>query len=530
MEVDLPIFPHTFRQSARAQPCKIDILPNDVLFDTFKLAALGYDSAACMPVVLSHVSSRWRQIALSCRLWSHIKIDETLGSEDAFRTTRRRVKHFLERSDTLDLDISIVLRTNHGGYSMYDKDHPFMMDTASFRDHTQRLSTLLGNNVTRIRRFKIVADEDYSVLDVVSLLPHKPMPMLELWSVAVVDPSIGYKTSMDEPTEIDDIRIPLRPKANPYEELVEMYPKLNTVRLCGIPMSLARFAPSNLQHLDLASMPHEQRPTTAILRDILLANRESLITLRLMATCSDDEVPRFVMPKLRRLTIEYLVADEFISFISSVDFPNLTELCILDRHRHLVYLDHDPDPQSEDLKYDETIFPLLTSLMESFSLEKIEKMALSFVRFTPPSWADLSELPSMEFVDTYKDRIAVVPLSFFAALSSLNSLTLVYPDATTLSCLNYLPVDAPADMAPKQYLPKLDHLIIEEFRLGDIDDFLKIRLENSASYRVLQHITWEKMPVKWWDQLEIVGVFNDVTVQFVELTEEEQDRLDDFDE
>lgn len=253
--------------------------------------------------------------------------------------------------------------------------------------------------------------------------------------------------------------------------------------LCETPILFKQFAPTNLKALSLSSLPVAQRPDLPTLREMLLANRHSLETLSLNLAEPTGESSPFTMPHLVSLHLGFIEPWDLVPLIKAMRVPQLTSLYLLDKQRSMTF------PMDLTGVYEDTSFVLIAALIEYFPLGNFRNLFLSHIQFAPDIYDEfrhVEDVPNAKGLD-----IRVLPLQFFAAMEKLESLTLAYPSAAPLNCLNYLPVteDKTVHKRPFQYL----------FSLPLIQSFIKTRAESQKAFARLESMSFT-MPCEWQDR------------------------------
>ncbi|GLB34581.1 hypothetical protein LshimejAT787_0201460 [Lyophyllum shimeji] len=454
-------------------PCYIATLHVDELYYIFQMSVFTPGASFNVPIILSRVCSRWRSIVRQAPLlWTSVGNHEYIENPGRTAKHLRRLEHYLRHSGQSPLDVSIVLKTSHPPYSLYDEQHPFTQYAYLFKVLMKTLSVILAPHLGRVRRFSLSADELSSVLDVQSGFRHCPMPLLESWETMVESEEMGVLDTLEgrelgETLEV--LSVPLRPRDVSTSPAI-FYPRLTTLTLCGTPLAFGRFAPTNLRELSLGSLPEAHRPDLPTLREMLLANQHSLEKLSLcLAEPTGESAPPFILPHLVSLKLGFFEPKDVLPLVTAMRVPQLTCLCLLDQQRGMT-------------------FPVdLTGVYEDTSL------LLSHIQFAPDLYDEarhIEDVPNIKGLD-----IRTLPFQFFMAMERLETLSLAYPAATPLNCLNYLPI-AGNNTVPKRPLPGLRHLNILLFSLPLVQSFIKTREESKETFDRLESISFT-MPCEW---------------------------------
>lgn len=498
MDVDSPSI------NSPAVQAQLPTLPDDILLYLFSMSTLALDAHPFTPVTLSHVSSRWRELALYApMLWTSIEVTEDLCAPmNQFERTLDRVPHFLERSKGLPLDLHITLRSYHEESAMEDPNHPFNHNINTFRHYTRRLSGFLGHHVARFKIFILMGDEFESIWDIQSSIPHVPMPLLESYRVWQRDDYQCLQGDLRDATHIEALSIALRPHNVIVEESAVMYPKLVEVTLKGIPMEWFRFCPRNLQYLHIGFLPMGARPTGEDFRHILLANEHSLEALKIQGACPvSASIEPYVLSNLKSLEIAFAYPDEVIPLIHSMQVPNLISLSFTDLRRKFVDVDQRPA-----VEYDFTTLLLFEEVANYMPLHNIAQCSFSHLSFLPPL-IHLHMYPSIELATNPGFEDYPVPkalLRVFRKMTALRLFLVVDPDPCTLRCLNFISPPVPEGRVQDDQvfvgpLPLLDHLHLSDFHLPVVQNFVLNRFENRASIRPLENLLLS-MPMAWGEQ------------------------------
>ncbi|KAF5375865.1 hypothetical protein D9615_008185 [Tricholomella constricta] len=441
-----------------SQRCQISKLNFDVLYEIF-LTAIFFDEAAVdMPLILSQVSPAWRHtVRQNRRLWSRIIVDEEPhASRKHFLTTIKRVKHFLVRSKGLPVDVRITFRD----FSLHDsglrRGNRTLQKAAAinqFGQHIQCLSGVLAPHIWRLQSFKLHAANFETVHDLQLAWPCVALDKLETWEVVLQDtvPMNSFRFT--------GLPIPFRNDKD--DRAGDFYPRLTTVKLSGSPLAFSRFSPQHLKSLTLCFLPEGSLPSLQELSRILVANAQTLEHLSLdFAPNSSSHCEVVALPRLLCLSLEYRHPSDLLPLVKALRLPSIISLSITG-HEHAQLF-------PETWISTSCTFQLLQTLVNQFPLSQLEKLSLIHFRILPVWCSDdiinENHIPGAS-------HLSVIPVRFFASLSQLTSLTLVYPTSTPLDCITYLPREANGT-SPVHLLPKLQDLALIDFNLHIVRDFL----------------------------------------------------------
>ena len=483
-------------------PCTISSIPAEVLVFIFGLVP----SPHSLPVTLSHVCKSWRALSLGTpKLWSRIVIHEEYTIYIThFLTTLLRVQHCLTRSGShaLTLDI-VILKCNVQHYSEPVSSKLGREALNSYSVCVRTLSAMLGAHTWRFRSFKLLCDEFSTIVDVQSCFPSIQMQLLEVWDIHQRD-EIGEveAQAMEDKlvfisiADLTALSIPLVHRGLGPETGSTMFPRLRTATISATPLDWSRFAPRNLQSLDICYLPKPACPDGETLRQILLANAHSLTTLKLHGAAPATRAKEpYLVPTLQRLDLGCVYPDELIPFLEDIHFPNLESLAI--ENLFPLFMDHDNTS-------------LFQSLMNCLPITQLRSLELKNICFVP----DHSDSSGMRRpIDLLPDLsnlvVPAITFEFFCKLRSLKDLTLLEPDMATLNVLNHIPVgvgirDGSAARIP---IPSLDILRLErsDREYAEREQiFLRTRIARRNSLLPINQIMfvrpggWDSMEARDW--------------------------------
>ncbi|KZP12743.1 hypothetical protein FIBSPDRAFT_1049907 [Athelia psychrophila] len=148
----------------------ISIFPSEILSMVFEAGALLDSNPKChFGSLVSHVSRRWREIALATpRLWNKIECTRSKAVEEGHtymtysELERERVAAFLSRSKSSPVDIRI-----QDFYDYYQDDI-----------QTRNFLAILGDQVGHFYHLSIIEGDPNGILNTLKYLSHKPASIL----------------------------------------------------------------------------------------------------------------------------------------------------------------------------------------------------------------------------------------------------------------------------------------------------------------------------------------------------------------
>ena len=305
----------TPRQILR-QKAKIDSLPVNILTDIFSVLTFSSDdSRLYAPDTLSHVSSHWREVALSVgSLWTFIVMTFPLAVEQI-----DRAKASLSRSKDLPIDVHIDIRDPD---RTWDSDE----DQDQMRLAVVQIMECLEQSHPRWRSLTVLTDTwapMHAFLAYSSML--SSMPKLEQLSLNRCNAFAGLPDAPDP--------IPSDP--------VELFggnarlPKLRHVVLAGAHVNYSCTGFEGLLSLDLRHQPRRASPTIRQLRQLLHAS-PGLRSLSLVALNPDSEEPEqddghaVSLVHLTDLTLGWWFVEDAIGLLEVLQLPAVENLVLED--------------------------------------------------------------------------------------------------------------------------------------------------------------------------------------------------------
>ncbi|GLB36874.1 hypothetical protein LshimejAT787_0311610 [Lyophyllum shimeji] len=502
MKVDFPATILNIDPEPQVATSPISQLPIDPLLAIFHTAVLAFDASALLPITLSHVCARWRDLALSTStLWRNIVVMNKLEtSSSSIEKTLKRVQAFLNlsRECTLSIDMTFDSWSLHEGET--DPENPYVINLPFFRARIGDISRTIAQYAHRIRNFKLTVDEFESTAAVMRGLGPVQMPVLETWHVRNTYEDHAFNHPGNEPEYEEEVHahsLLLRPDANTNDDSFP-YPKLRRVNLRSTPLHWGRFSPRNLVSLELGMLQVASRPSSPDLHKILLASAHSLVRVALYAALKgDDWIGTCALPKLELLELGFTNTSEVIPFLSALQAPNLRRLAICDlmRQNHCACL-------GLGEAFDPNIAQFFNVMMQRLPLENLRYLALSHIALCPPP----SGIPApASHIEMYTAALTFA-LKFFCQLTAVAELVLSGPDRATMEALNHV---LPSNMerhgttAPRYPTPRLRNLVVADAPFLVLHHFVKERVTNRKMFRPFDGFI-VSMPRSWYELVEWV--------------------------
>jgi hypothetical protein len=497
MNIDTPFEAYATGPLVQAQRSFISLIPNEILLDIFDMVPSKADARPhTSPVALSHVSELWRGLMLcSPKFWTTISIHETFTRPVThFPATLSRVLQFLERSATSALSINVVVVSQLSIFEHFPTDAACCGDIEIFRRCIKILSDILAPHVWRFKSFDVVCDDFPYIADIQHRFPLISMPLLESWHVRqTFGEELAFEGDLASAADMTALHIPLRPDDVAEEKSSSIFPLLTSAIFSATPMKWSRFCPRNLRFLEISFLPTQARPDGEVLRQILLANEHSLVSLKISGAAPTSRASQpYVMSKLERLELGYAFPDELIPLVEDIKLPNLTNLVIEDLYRSST-----PEFAREQLEYDHTTALLFQIITDHFPLRQVKDLELRHICLLPPlSQNTPTNIPIVLVPDLTDLVIPITPFEFFCEMVALKNLTLVDPDIAIIFTLSHIPVvtadaeasdDFEATLLPA---PALDYLHFKDFDQDLVRLFLTLRTSNHTSFRHLSKLTF----------------------------------------
>ncbi|KZP12737.1 hypothetical protein FIBSPDRAFT_1049903, partial [Athelia psychrophila] len=257
----------------------ISIFPNEIFSMIFEAGALFDSNCKChFGSLVSHVSRRWRKIALATpRLWNKIECTRSKASavEEGYtymtysELERERVAAFLSRSKSSPVEIRIQ--------DFYDDDQDDIQ--------TRNFLAMLGDQVGQFYHLCIIDGDPNGILNTLKYLSHKPAHTLRS---ILISPEGDY--------DVFHLERPLFPFGAPHLTIAQ----LNNIATSSLHFCLPSF--QQLQCLRLQGIKVDRHET----RDALMA-LPVLNHLELSVDNFSQRTTRFpavLLPTLRFLQVE----------------------------------------------------------------------------------------------------------------------------------------------------------------------------------------------------------------------------------
>ena len=304
-----------------------DSLPDHILTDIFSVLTFSSDeSRLCAPETLSHVSSRWRAVALDASaLWTFIVVTFPVapGQID-------RVKAGLGRSKDRPIDLHIDVRDPDWTWEADEDKHQmrsvFMVEIMQW----------LGPSHPRWRSLTVLTD---TWAPMHTFLAYSTMfsslPRLEELSLNRCNSFAGLPDAPD-PVPFDPVEL-FGGNAN--------LPRLRHVTLAGTHIDYSCTGFKNLLSLDLRHQAHSVSPTIRQLCQLFHAcpglKSLSLIALNPPSEGDDqDDGLRVSLPSLKDLTLGWWFVEDAVKLLSALKLPVVENLVLEDIAPPLLQHDH----------------------------------------------------------------------------------------------------------------------------------------------------------------------------------------------
>lgn len=407
----------------------ISTLPDDVLLHLFHVGTFETDveSLDKFPVLASHVCHHWRDLALTrSTLWTtvivaNVAADFALSADGTLNEIISKAAFpqagaFLDRSLAHPVHVDLRIRRN-----MFWK-HPRHAEAI-----VQLVACLLAPHIARVKGLSLLSDSFFQVASVVDALFHLHMPLLEECTIGPRGKSFDTRTQRHQLQNL--FQLPLRSAVtddtkSSHETIT--YPNLRRLRLCQINLNWPRFTLANLQSLAITHLPHALRPSTASLRDILLANDHSLQALDLSGALPLDFGEPYTLSNVHSLALGYHATIEASRFVQSVTFPKLESLSLIDLYMTTPVAVFERDRSLR-------VLSLFQEILNHVPVDKLLHLSLDHVTFYPPD----PHFPEVVERFLAGEVDVPVPLAFISKLSALQTLCLFSPDRPFLRCLNF---------------------------------------------------------------------------------------------
>lgn len=362
----------------------IESLPAELITEIFHLLTFETDQSRILaPVVLSHVSRRWRAIAFrTSDLWTSIVLTFPCPREDI-----ERMRMGLILSHKRPLDIHIDLR---------DEDWDWQGDDSHEMQADDMLSifNLISDDAHRWRSLEILADNWQPIHAFLALSTKlSSLPMLNRLSLSRCNGYYGIYGSSFAPTELK------APIALFGENAV--MPKLRSITLAGVHVDWA--ACSGLRDLAELEFKYLASDVVPTMQDFLRIIRASpqLETLTL-AGCvphySDAAAPsispemRLAIPTLKRFNFGWSDVQEAVELLSMFRLSGLDELSLEDVLSSLYHATgQDSSPIIDLLLELDCPTPDSSSPRAHYPLSRLRKLTLSAVSVDAATFRRLLE-------------------------------------------------------------------------------------------------------------------------------------------
>ncbi|KAG1814664.1 uncharacterized protein BJ212DRAFT_345372 [Suillus subaureus] len=284
-------------------------------------------------VLVSHVSSTWRNLAFSCSsLWADItitadnmhKVDGELAIVNA---SLLRAKEFASRSRVFSLFVRLKLFTTPN------------LDFEYFRLGTIMTMNWLRLVLPRVKYLSIHCDTLQVAWLVTKCLHTAPMETLETCKMKYGTTILSFCHSIIPPP----VRFLFLAGQNEEQAADNFFPKLTRVKASGFPVSWSQWSLTRLTSLSINFMTLHDRPLMDVLKYILTINRETLEKFEIQGAIRQfgtllrnaNELPTN-LPRLADLTLGYLSQWEAIIFFLHFETPALKHLKLCDISRSIL--------------------------------------------------------------------------------------------------------------------------------------------------------------------------------------------------
>ena len=304
-------------QQATCKEQKIDSLPDHILTDIFSsLTFSSDDSRLYAPETISHVSSRWRAVALNASaLWNFVVVTFPLAAGQI-----ARAKAGLARSRDQPIDVHIDFRDPDWNWE-WDEDQHQMGPV-----FVVEIMQWLGQSHPRWRSLTVLTD---TWAPMHTFLAYSTMftslPKLEQLSLNRCNAFTGLPDAPD-PVPSDPVEL--------FGGNAHL-PQLRHVALAGVHVNYSCTGFEGLLSLDLRHQQYGVSPTIRQLRKLLHAS-PGLQSLTLVAlnprsegTEQDDGPPVFV-PHLKNLTFGWWFVEDAVKLLEVLQLSAVENLILED--------------------------------------------------------------------------------------------------------------------------------------------------------------------------------------------------------
>lgn len=393
----IPIMP---TQQTAWQEAKIDTLPDNILADIFSvLTVSSNESRLYDPTTLSHVSSRWRAVALSASsLWTFIVVTFPLAAGQI-----ARAKAALARSKDRPIDVHIDIRDPDWSWESDEDQH--QMRSVSVVE----IMEWLGPSHPRWRSLTVLTD---TWVPMHTFLAYSTMfsslPKLERLSLNRCNAFAGLPDAPD-PVPSDPVGL--------FDGNAHL-PKLRHVALAGVHINYSCTGFKGLLSLDLRHQPHKVSPTTRQLRQLFHAS-PGLKTLSLVALNphteepEQDDGPAVSLTNLTDLTLGWWFVEDVVELLKVLRLPVVENLVLEDIAPTLLQQDfvaRDSTPILDILERmgsvppDPALPPSFPSQLRRLTINGVLLNPTAFSRFIPL----LANLEELELKSVQPDLVQAV--------------------------------------------------------------------------------------------------------------------------
>ena len=316
------------------QEAKVDALPDHILMDIFSVLTFSSDEFRLYaPDTLSHVSSRWRAIALNTSsLWTFIVVTYPFAAGQVARATAA-----LRRSRDRPIDVHIDIRDPDWSWESEEDQHQvesvFIVEIMEW----------LGSSHPKWRSLTVLTD---TWAPMHAFLAYSTMftslPKLEQLSLNRCNAFAGLPDAPD-PVPSDPVEL--------FGGNAHL-PKLRHVTLAGTHVNYSCTGFKGLLSLDLRHQPRRGSPTIRQLRQLLQAS-PGLESLSLVALNPDSEEPEqddgppVFLGHLTELTLGWWFVEDAVELLGVLQLPVVKNLVLEDIAPTLLqhdYVAHDSTP------------------------------------------------------------------------------------------------------------------------------------------------------------------------------------------
>ncbi|KAG6816573.1 hypothetical protein H0H87_004934 [Tephrocybe sp. NHM501043] len=447
------------------KPVPLSLLPNELLSEIFlftKQYAKDRADAISMPIVVSQVSTRWRNVAISTGgLWNIIII--------TFPTSRQQLSRaitWLKRSRSSPLDIFLDFRDPSWDWDVAEYLHTFRWQDM------EAILRLLMTHADRWKRFELLTDTWAPIFTFLCYTRRaKSLHTLESLSLHRCNAFFASKGALFAPIEMKQ-PVPLfggRVAEN-----------LRRVTLTGVHVDWAASPLRNLTKLKLRYLASDVRPsmdefTTIMtgcrhLRHLTIIGRGPRIdgtrdtgTLSPTEAGTDNASPKLPsvieLPHVTEFVFGFIDTEYAVRLLARLSFPTIRRLTLegLVGLNPLVPVPHDLEATpvlkrliTHDTPSKETSrSPIPLCRISSLNLISIKADTSTFSRF----FDDLHELKYLGLHRMKDDAINALAQPVFGSSSSLPPCATL----TTLECHDMNPMTLLDFMIARSKLPQLAH-------------------------------------------------------------------------